>query len=170
MEIPLNLKTLSNPLARLLLGIVLIIIGTLCFVGQNWYSGITRENCKEVETSLDKVLATRINDTSSHKIELFFEDYDQSLVVHSSCSSVELMSDLLDLEKGTKMTVIHSNKNSNIYELRVNGEVWLDFDTTKAKIDENIAFLKYVGYVLIPIGAILIISAAVSAVVKKRKA
>ena len=70
----------------------------------------------------------------------------------------ELTSTLIGLEKGAKMKILHSNKTSDIYELWANGELLLDFDTAKAKIEENITFLKYFGYVLLPLGAVSFIS------------
>ncbi|MBQ8614516.1 MAG: hypothetical protein IJ416_09910 [Ruminiclostridium sp.] len=158
MEISLNAETLSKPWCRALIGIILIAAGIICFTFQNRYSGITRENCTAVETSFSELRTDLATEKSTYRIWLLFEDYDNSLDIHPSCVTDELTSTLIGLEKGAKMKILHSNKTSDIYELWANGELLLDFDTAKAKIEENITFLKYFGYVLLPLGAVSFIS------------
>ena len=163
-------ENLSKPWFRLIVGIILVLAGIFCLTNIDMYSGITRESCTEVEVTLYE-MRVDISDgrTENQDIRLIFDDYDINLDIHSSCMTDKLMSDMLTLEKGSKMTILHSDKNSSIYELRVNGEVWLDFETAREKIDRNITFVKYAGYVMIPVGVVFIISVAVTAIIKKGK-
>lgn len=169
MEFSLSAESLSRPWYRALAGVVLIVIGIAFFTLQKPNSDITREDCTEVEASLYDLRVEWSDDGVTNGIWLIFDDYDKTLDIHSSCVTDELLSDLIDLEKGTRMKFLHSNESSNIYELWVDGEKWLDFDTTKATISGNMAIVKYVSYGLIPVGALLIISVPVMELIKKLK-
>lgn len=165
MEFSLNAETLSKPWFRAVVGIILIVAGFLAVTSQSNYSGITRENCIEAEVTLYEFRVNSADVKFNRGVWFIFDDYDRSLSLHSSCVSDKLMSDVLKLEKGTEMKVLYSEKNGTIYEMSVNGEQWLDFDTANSEIAGNIAILKYGGYVLLPVGAVL----AASAFIKKGK-
>ena len=167
MEIPINAETMSKPWFRALIGIICIIAGYFCFTMPDQYSGVTRESCTEAEVVLYELRMGEMRNGLPNGMWLIFDDYDLSLDIHSSCVTNELADAMRGLKKGTKMTILHSNSSSNIYELTINGEVLLDFDTANRKINENASLGRYIGYFLMPVGAVLIISVPVMILVKK---
>lgn len=167
MEFEFNAENLSKPWFRLVIGIIFVVAGIFCFT--DMYSGITRENCVEAEVTLYEMRVDLTDTKNSRDIWLIFEDYDDSLNIHPSCVTDEFLSDMLTLKKGAKMKILHSTKNSNIYELWVNDEKWLDFDTANQKINENANLLKYAGYGLVPVGAIFIISVILTPLFQKSR-
>lgn len=165
MELTFNAENLSKPWFRALIGVIFILAGFFCLITQNQHSDITRENCIEAEGHLYELRTSSNKYGGARGMWLIFEDYDMSLNIHSSCATDELTSKMLSFKKGTKMKFLHGSEDANIYELWVNDELLLDFDTAKKKIDENIAIGTYIGYVLLPAGVIF----AVSAFFKKGK-
>lgn len=164
MEIPMDLKSMANPVHRLIVGILFAVLGILCVTGQDMYSGITRESCTQVTAVFkDCKYRSTQSDHISNNIYLIFEDYDD-LDIHSSCAGDELIQKLFDLEKGAVMEMLITDKN--IYELKVNGETWLDFNTAKASMEGNLRALKYVGYVFIPFGALCAVTAVIHFIVR----
>ena len=163
MEFSLDFKSFAEPKKRLVLGILLLALGAVCILGQDWYSGVTRENCIQVETVFEECKYHSIEEgIDTNNIYLVFEDYGSNLDIHSSCADDRLTQKLFDLKSGTKMKLLVNETTNEIYELEVDGELWLDFDTSKEKIDKNVTIVKYVGFVVLPIGAICIITAVIA--------
>lgn len=167
MEFQFNAENLSKPWFRAIIGIIFIIAGFLCFTSDNVYSGVTRESCTEVEAGIYEVRPGKIENGRHKGFWVILDDYDVSLNIHPSCVTPELTTVMLDIKKGERVKLLYTDKNSNIYELWVKGEKVLDFDTANKKIQENSSLLKYASYVLLPAGALFLISSFIK---KKNKA
>lgn len=159
MEFAFTAENLAKPWFRAIVGIILVIAGIVCVTSTSTHPDITREDCIEAEVTLYDLRAdsNRIGN-GNRGMWLIFDDYD-SFSIHSSCGTDELVSAMFKLKKGTKMTILHTENNGNIYGIWVNGECLLDFDTAKEKIDNNVSMVIYAGYILLPAGAILAVSA-----------
>jgi len=167
MEFSLDLKSIAEPKKRLVLGLLFLVLGAVCVFGQDWYSGVTRESCKYVEAVFEECKFHTLDEgKNNHDIYLVFEDYGSNLDIHSSCADDQLTQRLFDLPSGTKMNLLVNEKTNEIYELEVEGDIWLDFDTAKEKIDKNVMIVKYAGFVALPIGAICFITAVFALVWK----
>lgn len=167
MEISLDLKSFADPKKRLVLGILLLALGAVCILGQDWYSGVTRENCIQVEAVFEDCKYHSIDDGADvNDIYLVFEDYGSNLDIHSSCADDRLTQRLFDLQSGTKMKLLVNETTNEIYELEVDGELWLDFDRAKEKIDKNVTIVKYVGFAFLPIGAVCLITGVIALIWK----
>lgn len=162
MGLSFDLKSLADPKKRLVIGILFLVLGAVSILGQDWYSGVTRENCIQVEAVFEDCKYHSIEEgIDVNNIYLVFEDYGSNLDIHSSCADDRLTQKLFDLKSGTKMKLLVNEKTNEIYELEVEGELWLDFGTAKEKIDKNVTIVKYVGFVALPIGAICFITAVI---------
>ena len=162
MEFSLDFKSFAEPKKRLVIGILFVVLGAVCIFGQGWYSGVTRENCIQVEAIFEDCKYHSIDDgIDNNNIFLVFEDYGSDLDIHPSYADDRLTQRLFDLPSGTKMKLLVNEKTNEIYELEVSDELWLDFDTAKQKIDKNLTIVKYVGFVFLPIGAICVITAII---------
>ncbi len=169
MELNFNAENLSKPWFRALVGIIFLLAGIGCHVTQDAYAEVTRESCIEAEASIYEMRLDSLSNNMDRSIWLIFDDYEQSLTVHASCASDEVIAALRNLEKGEKVKFLHTEKNGYIYELWVNGELLFDFQTARRMIDENVAIGTMIGYILIPVGALFILSVPVIEFIKKVK-
>ena len=158
MEFTFNAENLSKPWFRALIGVIFIVAVFFCLTSDGVYSGITRESCIEGEGTIYDLRVDSLNGSAKRGMWLVFDDYEQSLTIHSSCSSDELVSAMYEIKKdGTRLRFLHS-EGGTIYELWADGKQLLNFETSREKVDENIAIVKYLGYVLLPVGAVFLIS------------
>ena len=159
MEIPLTAENLSKPWFRAVIGIILVIAGFFFTDADGVYKDVTRESCVEGEGTLYDLRVDSLKGNTIRGMWLIFDDYEQSLTIHASCSSDELISTMYKLKKDkTKLSFVHATDNGCIYELWANGEKLLDFETSKEKINNNVSLIKYVGYAFIPLGAVLFLT------------
>lgn len=158
MEIPFTAENLAKPWFRAIIGIIFIVVGFIGISSDDMYYNVTRENCIEGEGTLYEMRLDTSSGIHNTSIWIIFDDYEQSLFIHSRCTTDELIDTMLNLEKGTKLKFLHSRDNSNIYELWVDGKQLLDFDTAKEKIDKNISILITISYIILPVGALFFIS------------
>ena len=163
MGISIDLSSLLEPKKRLLIGILLIVLGAMA-MGRDANSGVTREDCIQVEAIFKdcKYYASSNKGMDSNDIYLVFKDYTSNLDIHSSCADDRLTQRLFDLESGTKMRLLVNQKNLTVFELEVEGDIWLDFDTAKEKIEKNLSIVRYVGKGLGVAGIICFITAIFS--------
>ena len=166
MTLSLDLKSMLNPVHRLVVGVIFIILGILSVTGLEWYTGTTREQCLPVTAEFKscKFHSTQ-TDYRSDSIYLTFTDHDDR-DIHSSCLTAELEQKLFDLKAGTKITMLVNENTNTIYELKANGETLLDFDTAKKTIDKNVTIVKYLGYVFLPFGGLCAVSAVIQFIVR----
>ena len=174
MVLSFDAKSIADPKKRLVMGILFLILGVVSIFGQDWYSGVTRESCTQVEAVFkDCKYYSHDGGINTNNIYLTFEDYASNLDIHPSCADDRLTQRLYDLPSGTKMKLLINENTNNIYELEVAGDIWLDFDTAKEKIDKNVTIVKYVGFVLFPLGIICLITAVIAllwkAIVRRKK-
>ncbi len=159
MEIPLTVENLSKPWFRAIIGVVIIIAGIFFTNATDIYSDVTRESCIEGEGTIYDLRVDSMQGNGKRGMWIIFDDYEQSLNIHASCSSDELVTIMYKLEKEkTRLKFLHGAENGNIYELWADGKQLLDFETSKKKINNNVSMIVYVGYAFIPIGALLFIS------------
>ena len=169
MEISMDLKSMLNPVHRLAVGVLLTVLGIIIFAAQDSYGGVTRESCINVTAFFKECkYHSSTSDTGTRNIYLTFEDHDDA-DIHPSCVTPELRQDLFDLAPGTKMEFLLSEEGGVIYELKVNGQLWLDFNTAKSLIDANVRLIDYLGYVLLPAGALCVLSAVIHLIVRAAK-
>ena len=167
MGLSFDLRSLANPKKRLVMGILFLVLGAVCVLGQDWYSGVTRENSTQVEAVFeDCKYHSQDRGINTNDIYLVFEDYGSNLDIHPSCADDQLTQRLFDLPSGTKMKLLVNETTNEIYELEVAGDIWLDFDTAKQKIDKNVTIVKYVGFVFLPIGAVCLITVVIALIWK----
>ncbi len=170
MEFEFNAKNLAKPWFRALIGVIFVVAGFFCVTSDDVFSSVTRESCIEGEGTIYdmRVDSSRVN--TARGIWLVFNDYEQSLTIHSSCSSDELVSAMYEIKnQGTRLKFLHSEDSGTIYELWADGKQLLDFETSREKVGGNVALVRYAGYVLLPAGALFIISVPVVELIKKRK-
>ena len=167
MEFSLDLKSFAEPKKRLVIGILLFALGAVCILGQDWYAGVTKESCKQVEAVFKDCKYHSVEEGRDvNDIYLVFEDYGTNLDVHPSCADERLTQRLFDLQPGAKMKLLANEKTGEIYELEVEGDIWLDFDTAKEKIDNNVMIVKYAGFAALSIGGIFFITALIALIRK----
>lgn len=155
MEFSFDVKSLTDPKKRLLLGILLLAVGVFCMIGPGRSSGVTREDCVTLMVTFDDCkYHSGDKGLDSNSIYLTFRDYSDHLDIHPSCADDKLTQDLMELRSGTKMQIVVSEETRHIYELSVDGEKWLNFDEAIKKIDKNMVMLKYFGYVAMAAGAL----------------
>lgn len=159
MEIPLTIENLAKPWFRAVIGVLLIVAGFFFSNSGDVYDDITRENCVAGDGTIYDLRVDSMNGTQKRGMWIIFDDHDRSLVIHASCSSDELVSTMYKLEKEkTRLKFLYGEENGTIYELWADGKQLLDFETSKEKIDNNVVLIDYIGYVFIPLGALLVIS------------
>ncbi len=158
-----DIKDLANPKKRLLLGLLLIVLAVFCIIGKNWYVSVDREDCTSVEAIFDDCKYRSGNHgIEVNSIYLTFDDYGSDLDIHPSCASNELTEQLMNLKSGTKMELMVYEKTLTVYEIKVADKIWLAFDDACKKIENNYSIIRYVAYVFLVAGIVLLISCIVS--------
>lgn len=157
-----GLRDLVDPKKRFFMGLLLLALGLFCHIGKDWYQGVERSTCTEVEATFDdcKYRSTD-GGIDSNSIYLTFDDYSRDVDIHSSCADDKLTQRLMDLKSGAKMKFLVYEKTNLAYEIKVNGETWLDFDEARSEIKKNNNVITIVGYVMLGIGAIFAVSGVV---------
>ena len=168
MEFSLNKQTIADPVKRFFFGLLMVVLCIVFMYGFGFYSDVTRENCLQVEATLDKC-KSRSSQTSQDGFTYYltFKDHDIDYSIHQSCDKGHLIEDLLKLPSGTEIRLLANEPTGTIYELEVNGEIWLAFDDAKAQIGNNMQLARYIIYVCFAVGAICILSSGVSLILKK---
>jgi len=162
MSFSFGLRDLADPMKRLVMGALLLALGIFCQIGKDWYQGVDRSTCTEVEATFDDCKYRSVDGAvDANSIYLTFEDYSRDVDVHSSCADDELTQRLMELKSGTKMKLLVHEKTNLVYEIKVNGETWLDFDEARNEIKKNNNVITIVGYVMLGIGAIFAVSGVV---------
>ena len=162
MSFSFGLRDLADPMKRLVMGILLLALGVFCQIGKDWYQGVDRSTCTEVEATFDDCKYRSIDGAvDANSIYLTFEDYSRDVDIHSSCADDELTQRLMELKSGTKMKLLVHEKTNLAYELKVNGEIWLDFDDARVSIEKNNNIITIVGYIMLGLGVIFAISAII---------
>ena len=163
MSFSFGLRDLLDPMKRLIMGVLLIALGIFCMIGKNWYQGMERSDCAVVEATFDdcKYHSDSDGGIDVNSVYLTFDDYGSDLDIHTSCAGDELIERLMDLKSGAKMKLLVHEKTKIIYELKVNGETWLDFDDARASIEKNNNIITIVGYIMLGLGVIFAISAII---------
>lgn len=170
MSFSFGLKDLVDPMKRLVMGILLLALGIFCQIGKDWYQGVERSTCTEVEATFDDCKYRSVDGAvDANSIYLTFEDYSRDVDIHSSCADDELTQRLMELKSGTKMKLLVHEKNNLAYEIKVNGETWLDFDEARSEIKKNNNVITIVGYVMLGIGAVFAVSGFVPMFFGKRR-
>lgn len=164
MGFSIDLSSILEPKKRLLMGILFIVFGVIAVWGKDGNSGVTREDCIRVEAVFKdcRYYASGGDGIDTNDIYLVFEDYNSNLYLHSSCANDRLTQRLFDLKAGAKMRLLVNERTNTVYELEVEGDTWLDFDTAKEKIENNLNILGHVGKVLFVAGIICFITALFS--------
>ena len=169
MSFSFGLRDLADPMKRLVMGALLLALGIFCQIGKDWYQGVDRSTCTEVEaTFYDCKYRSVDGAVDANSIYLTFEDYSNDVDVHSSCADDKLTQRLIELKSGTKMKLLVHEKTNLAYEIMVNGETWLDFDEARNEIKKNNNIITIVGYVMLGIGAIFAVSGVVPMFFGKR--
>lgn len=170
MSFSFGLRDLADPMKRLVMGALLLALGIFCQIGKDWYQGVDRSTCTEVEATFDdcKYRSTD-GGIDSNSIYLTFDDYSRDVDIHSSCADNKLTQRLMDLKSGAKMKLLVHEKTNLAYEIKVNGETWLDFDEARSEIKKNNNVITIVGYVMLGIGAIFAVSGIVPMFFGKRR-
>lgn len=170
MNFSIGVRDLANPWKRLIFGLLLIALGSFCVIGKNWYVGVDRADCISVEAIFDDCKYRSVDggiDTNS--IYLTFDDYGSNLDIHPSCASNILTDKLMHLKSGTKMNLMVYEKTLTVYEIKVNNEIWLDFDDACKKIENNYSIIGYVAYVFLAAGVLLVITFFVTLFLGKKE-
>ena len=170
MSFSFGLRDLADPKKRMIMGVLLIALGLFCMIGKNWYQGMERTDCVEVEATFDecKYRSDADGGIDVNSIYLTFDDYGSDLDIHSSCTKGKLTERLMNLKSGTKMKLLVHEKTGIIYELKVDGETWLDFDDARNSIEKNNNIITIVGYIMLGLGAVFTISAIIPFVFRKK--
>ncbi len=163
MSFSFGLRDLLDPMKRLIMGVLLIALGIFCMIGRNWYQGMERSDCAVVEATFDdcKYRSDGDGGIDVNSVYLTFDDYSSDLDIHTSCADNELIERLMDLKSGAKMKLLVHEKTGIIYELKVNGETWLDFDDARSSIEKNNNIITIVGYIMLGLGVVFAISAII---------
>jgi len=66
------------------------------------------------------------------------------------------------------MKLLVHEKTGIIYELKVDGETWLDFDDARNSIEKNNNIITIVGYIMLGLGAVFTISAIIPLIFRKK--
>ncbi len=170
MEFSLDKQTFADPKKRLLIGVLMIIICIVFFKIGVLQMGVSREECLQVEATLDECKSrSSQTDQGGFTYYLTFEDHDREYTIHSSCDRGDLIDKLLALRSGAEIGLLVDEPTGIIYELEVNGELWLSFDDAKKQIEQNMKIGSYIVYVCMAVGAVCIISAGVSFVMGRKK-
>lgn len=154
-----------------MLGVLLIVLASFCIIGKNWYMNVDRADCISVEAIFDDCKYHSGNDgIDINSIYLTFDDYGPNLDIHPSCVSNILTDKLMHLKSGTKMNLKVYEKTLTAYEIKVNGETWLDFDDACKKIENNYRIISYAAYVFLAAGVIFVITFVVGLFLGKKEA
>ncbi|MBE5944323.1 MAG: hypothetical protein E7258_05330 [Lachnospiraceae bacterium] len=170
MSFSFGLRDLAAPKKRMIMGVLLIALGLFCMIGKNWYQGMERTDCVEVEATFDecKYRSDADGGIDVNSIYLTFDDYGSDLDIHSSCTKGKLTERVMNLKSGTKMKLLVHEKTGIIYELKVDGETWLDFDDARNSIEKNNNIITIVGYIMLGLGAVFTISAIIPLIFRKK--
>lgn len=170
MEFSLDKQTIADPKKRFLFGVLMVVICIGCYFVANSFFGVTRESCLQVDATFDQC-KSRSSQTSQGSITYYltFEDHDNEYTIHPSCEEGHLIEDLLDLRSGAAVRLLIDESSQTIYELEVNGKLWLAFDDAKKQIEANIQLGLYIIYVCFAVGAVCIISSIISFLFFKKK-
>lgn len=170
MNFSIGIRDLANPWKRLMLGVLLIVLASFCIIGKNWYMNVDRADCISVEAIFDDCKYHSGNDgIDINSIYLTFDDYGPNLDIHPSCVSNILTDKLMHLKSGTKMNLKVYEKTLTAYEIKVNGETWLDFDDACKKIENNYRIISYAAYVFLAAGVIFVITFVVGLFLGKKE-
>lgn len=170
MSFSFGLRDLADPKKRLIMGVMFIALGVFCVIGKGWYNGIERTDCVMVDVTFDdcKYRSDGDGGIDVHNVYLTFDDYSSDLDIHSSCANDKLIEKLMNLKSGTNMKLLINDKTKTVYEIKVGGEIWLDFEDAKEAIEKNINIIQIVAYVLLVVGVVLIISATIPLIFRKK--
>ncbi len=170
MEFSLDKQTIADPVKRFFFGLLMVVLCIVFTHVLDFDSGVSRENCLQVEATLDKCKSRSSQTTQGgFTYYLTFEDHDNDYIIHSSCAKGHLIEDLFDLHSGAAIRLLVNESTATIYELEVNDEIWLEFDDAKQQIEKNLQIGRYIIYVCFAVGAVCIISSGVSFILKKCK-
>jgi len=98
MSFSFGLRDLAAPKKRMIMGVLLIALGLFCMIGKNWYQGMERTDCVEVEATFDecKYRSDADGGIDVNSIYLTFDDYGSDLDIHSSCTKGKLTERLIN--------------------------------------------------------------------------
>ncbi len=168
MSFSFRLRDLADSKKRFVMGVLLIALGLFCMIGKDWYQRVERTDCTVVEATFDDCKYRSNHDGIDVKsVYLTFVDYSSDFDIHTSCAEKEFIQRLMNLKSGTKMKLLAHEKTGIIYELKVNGETWLDFDDARSSIEKNNNTITIVGYIMLGLGAIFAISAIIPCALRK---
>ena len=163
MSFSFGLRDLVDPRKRLIMAVLLMALGLFCWIGKDWYQGVDRSDCLVVEATFDDCKYRSIDGAiDSNSIYLTFKDYSHNIDLRSSCADDNLTQRLMELKSGTKMKLLVYEKTNLAYEIKVNGDTWLDFNDARDYIRKNNDLITIVGCIMLGIGAILVVSSIVS--------
>ncbi len=170
MEFTLDKQTITDPKKRFFFGVVAVIVGIVFIFVSDFYSGVSRENCLQVEATFDQC-KSRSSQSSQGGFTYYltFEDHDNDYTIHPSCHRGHLIEDLLKLRSGASARLLIDENSGIIYELEVDGKIWLSFDDAKKQIDNNMQMAHYIAYAFFAMGAVCIISSGISFIFFRKK-
>ena len=83
MSFSFGLRDLADPMKRLVMGALLLALGIFCQIGKDWYQGVDRSTCTEVEATFDDCKYRSIDGAvDANSIYLTFEDYENALKIY----------------------------------------------------------------------------------------
>ena len=156
-SIEINKDTLRSPVNRILLCILAVVLAVLSFGGNHSDGAMKREDMNRVTAVFRKCGRYGSSGVNTNNIYLVFESGER-LYIHSNCATDELTQRLFELEPGTRVEMLVDKSAGNITELRVNGEIWLAFETVQRTMNRLDRVFDWVGVVLFFAAAVLALS------------
>jgi len=134
--------------------IVGLLLGSIFSFGTKyWNAPIEREDALYVDATFEEIKIRGRNGRRGAVIR--FLDHDQ-LSIDSSCISSDLISDLNNLQRGDRVTLlVHPNSNT-ILEMKSGGKLLMRFD-------DSVDMLDSTGYLFVIIGIFMYFCAAFGA-------
>ncbi len=150
-----NFDFADSPIIVTIISVVALLVGVLIATLPNIYIPVSKEECI-VYTGEYESFEKDDDDT----FFIYFKNGDEQWIDYS-CYSSKLYSEIVALEKGTKLEILLHPDSEYVVELVCDGEEILNLNFAQEAMYEDASYTAWLGYLVIAAGTFLLIYAII---------